>query len=436
MPGVKFLFTLVGGHISPILVASKASGIRVVDVRHEVNAVFAADAVARLTGVPGVAAVTAGPGLTNTITAVKNAQMAESPLVLIGGAAATLAKGRGALQDIDQMSVLKPIVKYAATCDSVRDIVPVLRKAFQEASSGTPGPVFVEFPLDVLYPVMEVRASLSLTKRMRKEEIKTESQVNSIIVPAEAKRKVGWLALWHLRQAGCSHTHARALQHTQGMSCQQYLDTRSDLQAVFLAIKPRCVCPVLCRRRRLGADMRRRVGCRISPFVVAYLNFCLRRLFANAFNRTWDYTPLPVHTPTHSQSQIRKTLSLLANARHPVALVASQAMVDANEVDGLAANLHELGIPCFLGGMARGLLGRNSKMHVRQNRRGALKQADVILMVGSYCDFRLDYGRVLPKSAKVIAINRSSFHLKRNTGAWTSTRVPLCQCCVFDACCV
>jgi acetolactate synthase-like protein len=87
-----------GGHISPVLVASKAQGIRVIDVRHEVTAVFAADAVARLTGIPGVACVTAGPGLTNTITAVKNAQMAESPVVLLGGAAATVLKGRGALQ--------------------------------------------------------------------------------------------------------------------------------------------------------------------------------------------------------------------------------------------------------------------------------------------------------------------------------------------------
>jgi acetolactate synthase-like protein len=83
--GVKFLFTLIGGHISPIIVASGQRGIRVVDVRHEVTAVFAADAVSRITGNPGVAAVTAGPGLTNTITAVKNAALAQSPLVLIGG---------------------------------------------------------------------------------------------------------------------------------------------------------------------------------------------------------------------------------------------------------------------------------------------------------------------------------------------------------------
>jgi hypothetical protein len=92
--GVNHIFTLIGGHISPILVASKQLGITVVDFRHEVNCVFAADAMSRLTGITGVAAVTAGPGVTNTITAVKNAQMAQSPLVLIGGAAPTILKAR------------------------------------------------------------------------------------------------------------------------------------------------------------------------------------------------------------------------------------------------------------------------------------------------------------------------------------------------------
>src|SRR5204863_7818161 len=109
--GVKYLFTLCGGHISPIFVAAQNIGIRVVDTRHEVNAVFAADAVSRLTGTPGVAAVTAGPGCTNTITAIKNAQLAQSPLVLLGGAAATVLRGRGSLQDIDQMALFTPHVK-------------------------------------------------------------------------------------------------------------------------------------------------------------------------------------------------------------------------------------------------------------------------------------------------------------------------------------
>lgn len=81
------LFTLCGGHISPILASANNCGIRIVDVRNEATAVFAADASARLSGIPGVAAVTAGPGLTNTITAVKNAQLAQSPVVILGGAA-------------------------------------------------------------------------------------------------------------------------------------------------------------------------------------------------------------------------------------------------------------------------------------------------------------------------------------------------------------
>ncbi|MBV8202961.1 MAG: thiamine pyrophosphate-binding protein, partial [Acidobacteria bacterium] len=149
--GVRFLFTLCGGHISPILVGAKRLGIRVVDVRDEAAAVFAADAVARLTGVPGVAAVTAGPGVTNTITAVKNAQLAQSPVVVLGGAAATLLKGRGALQDIDQMALIRPHVKWAASAGAVRELAPLLEQAFREAASGVPGPVFLECPIDLLY---------------------------------------------------------------------------------------------------------------------------------------------------------------------------------------------------------------------------------------------------------------------------------------------
>src|SRR5512141_128171 len=137
--GVRFVFTLCGGHISPILVAAKARGLRVLDTRHEATAVFAADAVARLTGVPGFAAVTAGPGVTNTITALKNAQMAQSPLVLVGGATATLLRGRGALQDIDQMALVSPHVKRASRVTRRRDLGPALDEAFRLARQGVPG---------------------------------------------------------------------------------------------------------------------------------------------------------------------------------------------------------------------------------------------------------------------------------------------------------
>ena len=137
--GVKTLFTLCGGHISPILVGAKALGIRVIDTRHEVDAVFAADATARLTGVPGVAAVTAGPGLTNTITAVKNAQMAQSPVVILGGATATVLKGRGSLQDIDQQALMAPHVKWQGSARRVRELAPLLETAFARRARGFRG---------------------------------------------------------------------------------------------------------------------------------------------------------------------------------------------------------------------------------------------------------------------------------------------------------
>ncbi|MGZ5432562.1 MAG: thiamine pyrophosphate-binding protein, partial [Thermoanaerobaculia bacterium] len=155
--GVRSLFTLCGGHISPILTAAHARGIRVIDTRHEATAVFAADAGSRLTGIPGVAAVTAGPGVTNTLTALTNARMAQSPLVLLGGAAAGVLKGRGALQDIDQIALLRRQVKWCARATRVRDIAPLLTTAFARAREGVPGPVFLELPIDLLYDEALVR---------------------------------------------------------------------------------------------------------------------------------------------------------------------------------------------------------------------------------------------------------------------------------------
>ena len=162
--GVPYLFTLIGGHISPILVGAKAQGVRVIDVRHEATAVFAADATARLTGTPGVAVVTAGPGVTNTVTAIKNAQVAQSPVVLIGGAAPTVLRGRGALQDVEQIPLLQSAVKWAASVKRVKDLIPTLEEAFRRAQEGVPGPVFVETPVDLLYPEATVRELYSLGK--------------------------------------------------------------------------------------------------------------------------------------------------------------------------------------------------------------------------------------------------------------------------------
>lgn len=184
--GVNFLFTLCGGHISPIFVGAQNLGIKVIDTRNEATAVFAADGIGRLTGNPGVVAVTAGPGLTNTITAIKNAQMAQSPLILMGGAAATMLKGRGALQDIDQLSIMKPIVKWAVSIKKVREIGPTLEKAFKVAQEGVPGPVFIEFPIDTLYP-----------KEMVLEWYGTKSRSNSRSIK---EKTIQWYIQRHARK--------------------------------------------------------------------------------------------------------------------------------------------------------------------------------------------------------------------------------------------
>ena len=154
---ISTVFTLCGGHISPILVGCESEGINIIQVRDEASAVFAADATSRITDTIGVAIVTAGPGVTNTMTAIKNAQLAQSPLLLIGGAAATLLKGKGSLQDIDQLSLMKPHVKSATSVKRCRDIVPVLHNAINCAVSDVPGPVFVELPIDLLYPEEMIR---------------------------------------------------------------------------------------------------------------------------------------------------------------------------------------------------------------------------------------------------------------------------------------
>jgi acetolactate synthase-1/2/3 large subunit len=319
--GVRFLFTLCGGHISPILVGCKQRGIRVVDVRHEATAVFAADAVARLTGIPGVAAVTAGPGATNTMTAVKNAQLAQSPVVLLGGATATALKGRGALQDIDQLALFKPHVKWAKSVRQVRDLVPALEQAFKIAKSEVPGPVFVECPVDLLYDESVVRE-------------------------------------WYgIKSPGGRTLAERALKR--------------------------------------------------------YLNYHVNKLFAGA--DSVNFSPrIEVAPPLPNPTGIRQAAEKLQRAERPVLLVGSQALLEAPEATQVAEAVERLGIPVYLSGMARGLLGKQHPLLMRHKRREALKEADLVILAGVPCDFRLDYGRHIRRSTYLISTNRSRSDLKKN----------------------
>jgi thiamine pyrophosphate-dependent acetolactate synthase large subunit-like protein len=319
--GVRFVFTLCGGHISPILTASKARGIRIVDVRDEATAVFAADAAARLTGVPGVAAVTAGPGLTNAITALKNAQLAQSPLVLFGGAAPTALQGRGALQDIDQRPLVEPHVKLFRKIRRVRDLGPAVEEAFAVARGGVPGPVCIECPVDLLYDETSIRQ-------------------------------------WYAEAAGKGKTLADRL-----------------------------------------------------------LRFYLNRHVQKMFSGSAEVVPpavRDVRPPEAAASSVKAAAAALAAAERPLLVIGSQALSVAGEAQRIAAAVAQLGIPVYLSGMARGLLGRDHALQMRHQRRQALRESDCVVLAGVPCDFRLDYGRHVRRSATLIAANRSAKDARMN----------------------
>jgi acetolactate synthase-1/2/3 large subunit len=319
--GVRHLFTLCGGHISPILVECQRRDIRVVDVRHEVNAVFAADAVARLTGIPGVAAVTAGPGVTNALTAIKNAQLAQSPVVLIGGATATLLRGRGALQDIDQMALIRPHVKWAVRPSSVREVVPALEKAFDTARSGVPGPVFVELAVDLLYDQRVVREWVG--KQLDKPKKNLAERAQSMYI-------------------------------------------RGHMAYVFTEAR----------------------GVRLRP-------------------------PAPAPVAMAAPDEIQAAARRIGEAERPLMVLGSQAMLHPTRTRELIAAVERMGVPVYLSGMARGLLGPSHPLLMRHQRRNALREADVVILCGVPCDFRLDYGAHVAR-AHVIAANLSQRDLTLN----------------------
>lgn len=318
--GVTEIFTLCGGHISPILVEAKRIGIRITDVRDEATAVFAADAHARLTGIPGVAAVTAGPGLTNTITPLKNAQLAQSPVLVLGGATATALKKRGALQDIEQMPLMAPHVKYARAVRRLRDLAPAVVEALEVAAAGVPGPTFVECPVDLLYDEEIIR---------------------------------GW--------------YADSMPRGNGLA---------------------------------------------EKAIRAYLGWHTNRLFSGG-----DKMPRPAEPPEAVMPRpesMRDVAARLAKAERPVMVCGSQAMNRPQEAEQVRAAIEKLGVPAYLSGMSRGLLGKEHPLLFRHRRRDAIKGADLVILAGVPCDFRLDYGKQIRRSARLVSFNLSRRDLRLN----------------------
>lgn len=148
--GITHVFTLCGGHVQPIYDGCLDDGIAVIDTRHEQTAGHCADGYARVTGKPGVCIVTAGPGVTDVVTAVANAQRAQVPMICIGGAGPKTLCDMGSLQDMDTVTLMRPISKWAVQVSEGRRLGEYIDSAFRIAQSGVPGPVYLEMPLDVL----------------------------------------------------------------------------------------------------------------------------------------------------------------------------------------------------------------------------------------------------------------------------------------------
>ncbi len=151
--GVETMFTLSGAHVFPMYDgAVKADPqMRLLDVRHEQTAAFAAEATGKLTRIPGLAVLTAGPGVTNGISAIAQAQFAGSPMVVVGGRAPQNRWGTGSLQELDQPPIIAPVAKAARTLMTAADVAPGMDEAFTLARSSHRGPVFVDVPMDEFF---------------------------------------------------------------------------------------------------------------------------------------------------------------------------------------------------------------------------------------------------------------------------------------------
>lgn len=286
--GVDRLYTLCGGHILPIYEGCLNNDIKVIDFRHEQAAAHAADAYARLTRNIGVAAVTAGPGVTDAVTGVANAYQARSPMLLIGGAAPLSTKGMGALQEMPQTDMFKTFTKASFTVENTTKIPDLMAEAFETALSGRPGPVFMEVPFDILFQAVD---PVDIHPRVT-------------ITPIEP--------------------------------------AVSDMQAIF---------------------------------------------------------------------------ELLRNAKRPVLVAGTQVYWDEAH-DALRELTEQTGIPVFTNGAGRGTLPMNHPNCFKSARGAALREADVVMLIGTPLDFRLKYGREgWANDAKLIQLENDADELNHNRTA-------------------
>ena len=148
--GASHMFTLSGNQILPIYDATIGTSLRLIDVRHEGAAASMADAWARVTGQPGVCLVAGGPGHTNAITGIATAQAADSPIIWLSGASEASLRGMGAMQELAQVRLARPVTKWAAEVSDIRKVPAMVEEAYRVATTGRPGPVHLSLPSDLM----------------------------------------------------------------------------------------------------------------------------------------------------------------------------------------------------------------------------------------------------------------------------------------------
>jgi acetolactate synthase I/II/III large subunit len=182
--GVSHLFTLSGGHLFSIYDGCKAEGIEVVDTRHEQSAAWAAEGFAKATREPGVCALTAGPGVTNGMSAMAGARFNRSPLVVLGGRAPEMRWGSGSLQEIDHLPFVSPLTKSAVTVKDTARIPAETCAAIDAAIAQPSGPTFVDYPLDVVF--QEAEASIPPRGNPSKgDDLSTLEEAAALLAAAE-----------------------------------------------------------------------------------------------------------------------------------------------------------------------------------------------------------------------------------------------------------
>jgi acetolactate synthase-1/2/3 large subunit len=289
--GVRYLFVLWGFHVAYIIDACEREGIRIIDTRHEQAAGHAAEGWARVTGQPGVAAVTAGPGVTDVVTAVANAFQAGSPMLILGGRSPLNSFEKGTLQELNHIEFLTPITKWARTVFETKRIPEYISIAYRHALAGRPGPVFLECPVDILWSQVE------------------ESEV---FFPAPSK------------------------------------------------------------------------------------------------SRTTSKTP-------GNPELVKAAAELLAAAQRPV-VMAGNAVYWSKASQELQQFIEAINAPVFLNGMGRGCVPADHPQFFVYSRRFALSQADVVVLIGTEIDFRLNYGAppLFNPQGKVIQIDIEQTEIGRN----------------------